>query len=173
MNTKTTTLLTALAATGLLTSCTSVDNAPADTTAALRTKVQTIVVIYAENRSFDNLYGNFPGANGLTQLVDGNGQPTSAYVVQKDRDGVTPLATLPQTWGGLTARGVTPVVTQAQSAGLPNRPFALETAFERSAGAKLTTATTTRDLYHRFFENQMQINGGRNDMFAAWADGVA
>ena len=28
----------------------------------------------------------------------------------------------------------------------------------------------TRDLYHRFFENQMQIDGGDNDMFAAIAD---
>ena len=27
--------------------------------------IETIVVIYAENRSFDNLYGSFPGANGL------------------------------------------------------------------------------------------------------------
>jgi phospholipase C len=25
--------------------------------------IDTIVVIYAENRSFDNLYGSFPGAN--------------------------------------------------------------------------------------------------------------
>ena len=28
-------------------------------------EVRNIVVIYAENRSFDNLYGRFPGANGL------------------------------------------------------------------------------------------------------------
>ncbi len=27
--------------------------------------IQTLVVIYAENRSFDNLFGTFPGANGL------------------------------------------------------------------------------------------------------------
>jgi len=27
--------------------------------------IETVVVIYAENRSFDNLYGSFPGANGL------------------------------------------------------------------------------------------------------------
>lgn len=25
----------------------------------------------------------------------------------------------------------------------------------------------SRDLYHRFFENQMEIDGGKNDMFAA------
>ena len=140
-----------------------------DTTTALRAKVKNVVVIYAENRSFDGLYGNFPGANGLGSLYGANGQLTSAYVPQKDRNGSV-LATLPQTWGGVTAGGVTPVVTQAQSAGLANAPFSIETAFQASANATLTTSTVTRDLYHRFFENQMQINGGANDMFAAWSD---
>lgn len=28
-------------------------------------KIHTLVVIYAENRSFDNLYGLFPGADGI------------------------------------------------------------------------------------------------------------
>lgn len=142
----------------------------AQITAALQAKVQNVVVIYAENRSFDNLFWNYPGANGLQGVVDANGNPTSAYIPQKDRDGATPLATLPQTWGGVTAAGVSPVVTQAQSAGLANKPFAVETAFQGSANATLSLATNTRDLYHRFFENQMQIGGGKNDMFAAWAD---
>ena len=31
--------------------------------------IETVVVLYAENRSFDNLYGRFPGANGLSQLA--------------------------------------------------------------------------------------------------------
>ncbi len=143
------------------------DNSP---DAQLQSKVQNIVVIYAENRSFDNLFGNFPGANGLGAVVDATGRPTTAYVPQKDRDGVTVLTTLPQTWGGVTAPGITPVVTQAQSAGLPNQPFRVETAFQSSANATLSSATVTRDLYHRFFENQMEINGGKSDMYAAWAD---
>ena len=42
--------------------------------------IQTIVVIYAENRSFDNLYGTFPGANGLAQA-------SAASATQLDRDG--------------------------------------------------------------------------------------
>ena len=41
-------------------------------TAQLQDKVQNIVVIYAENRSFDNLFGNFPGPNGLSSVVDAN-----------------------------------------------------------------------------------------------------
>jgi acid phosphatase len=28
----------------------------------------------------------------------------------------------------------------------------------------------TRDLWHRFYQNQMQINAGRNNQFVAWAD---
>ncbi|MEX8518478.1 MAG: acid phosphatase [Leptothrix sp. (in: b-proteobacteria)] len=132
-----------------------------DTTAALQSKVQNIVVIYAENRSFDNLFGNFPGANGVA---------STTYIAQKDRDSSTVLAELPPTWGGVTPAGAIPSVTEAQSAHLPNLPFSIETAFQATANVTLGLTTVTRDLYHRFFENQMQINGGKNDMFAAWSD---
>jgi len=138
-------------------------------TRALRDKVKTIVVIYAENRSFDSLYGNFPGAHGLSDVVDAEGRPLPAYLPQRDRDG-SPLPKLPQTWGGVTAPGYKPVVTQAESAGLPNAPFSIETAFTAQSKATLSTSSVTRDLYHRFFEHQMQINGGRNDGYAAWSD---
>ena len=145
-------------------------------TDALREKVKTIVVIYAENRSFDSLFGTFPGAQGLSEVMDGNGHPTTTYVPQKDRDGVTVLAKLPQTWGGVTASGNADengnlrTVTQAQSDGLPNEPFRIETAFTTASHLRLTTTDTTRDLAHRFFENLMEINGGANDMYAAWID---
>ncbi|MCA6218534.1 acid phosphatase [Ideonella sp. B7] len=143
-----------------------------DTTAALQDDIQNIVVIYAENRSFDSLFGNFPGAEGLSTVMDSHGKPTSAYVAQVDRDG-SALSTLPPVWGGVTAGGITPAVTQAQSAGLANQPFSIETAFQTSANATLDLTTVTRDMYHRFFENQMQINGGKNDQFVAWADSGA
>jgi phospholipase C len=136
---------------------------------ALRAKVSTIVVIYAENRAFDDLFGNFPGAEGLAQVVGPDGRPLPAYFPQRDRDG-TVLPTLPQTWGGVTAPGYTPVVTQAESAGLPNAPFSIEHAFTAQSGVTLTTSVVTRDLWHRFFEHQMQIDGGKNDGYAAWAD---
>jgi phospholipase C len=42
-------------------------------------KIDHIVVVYLENRSFDNLYGLFPGANGLAQ-ADG-------AAAQVDKDG--------------------------------------------------------------------------------------
>jgi acid phosphatase len=138
-------------------------------TRALRAKVDTIVVIYAENRAFDNLYGNFPGAHGLRDVVGRDGRPLPSYVPQVDRDGSV-LASLPPTWGGVTAPGITPVVTQAQSVGLPNAPFSIEQAFTAQSNVTLSTSTVTRDLWHRFFEHQMQIDGGRNDGYAAWSD---
>jgi len=137
-------------------------------TADLQSEVQTIVVIYAENRSFDNLYGNFPNANGLSSVVGADGKPLPAYVPQRDRDGNV-LTTLPRVWHGVTEKGQLPVVTEAESAGLPNAPFSIETAFPH----KLSTSTVTRDLWHRFYEHQMQIDGGKNDMFAAWTDAGA
>src|SRR5690348_18324963 len=33
-------------------------------------KIKTIVVIYGENRSFDHMYGFFPGANGIANATD-------------------------------------------------------------------------------------------------------
>src|ERR1700756_2841581 len=57
------------------------------------TSIKTVVVIYAENRSFDNLYGNFPGANGLQNV-------TAASGTQFDRNGAA-LAALPHAWEGL------------------------------------------------------------------------
>ena len=121
-------------------------------------QIDTVVVIYAENRSFDNLYGSFPGADGLKQA-----SPTS--LKQLDRDGSV-LAELPPTWDGLTAKGVTPPVTQAVTEHMPNRPFAIDDP----KGLDTKLDVVTHDLWHRFYQNQMQIDGGKNDKFVAYAD---
>jgi phospholipase C len=149
---------TALAGIGL---CSGRAVLAADDAAVHRQKldqIQNVVVIFAENRSFDNLYGSFPGANGLAQASE-------AAKVQLDRDG-TPLKELPPIWDGLTAKGVTPPVTQAETEHLANAPFAVDDP----KGFDQPLYTATRDLWHRFYQNQMQINGGKNNMFAAWAD---
>jgi len=124
-------------------------------------KIQNIVVIYAENRSFDVLYGSFPHANGLKKAK-------AAHSTQTDRDG-SKMKTLPPIWTGLTAPGVTPAITETQTAQLPNKPFGIDDA----RGFNAQFGTITRDLWHRFYENQMQINGGKNDRFAAWGDSGA
>jgi acid phosphatase len=171
-------LLPAFAAAAVLCSCTQTDlrstpehrgGDPAATTRALHSKVDTIVVIYAENRAFDNLFGNFPGARNLSEVIDRNGKPRASYYPQVDRNGAV-LPVLPPTWGGVTAPGVTPVVTQQQSVGLPNAPYSIEHGFTAQSQSTLSTATVTRDLWHRFYEHQMQIDGGKNDGYAAWSD---
>jgi acid phosphatase len=132
-------------------------------------KIGHIVVIYMENRSFDTEYGYFPGANGFVGL-------DAPQFKQIDRDGTTVMPVLPATWGGvidshqLGQPAPYPQLTQIpQSAttNMKNRPFTINAADQFD----LPASVATRDLYHRFFENQMQIHGGKNDMFAAWADG--
>ena len=122
---------------------------PAGQRAALD-RIEHVVVIYAENRSFDNLYGLFPGANGVSNA-------TPAQYTQVDRDG-TPLNTLPPVWKGKDPDPAFP-------RNLPNRPFRID-----APPVNLALSTKTRDLIHEFYRNQEQINGGRNDRFVAASD---
>jgi len=120
--------------------------------------IDTVVVIYAENRSFDNLYGNYPNADGLANA-------SAVSQRQLDVDG-QPLSELPPVWGGLTAKGVKPAITEAMTAHMPNGPFAIDDP----KGYALAQSIITHDLWHRFYQNQMQIDGGKNDKFVAYAD---
>ncbi|MDE1908026.1 MAG: acid phosphatase [Pseudomonas sp.] len=138
---------------------------PQELDKALHEQVKTVVVIYAENRSFNNLFADFPGVEKpLSTLAPADYQ-------QRDRDGSL-LSTLPPTWGGVlqvgpqTVDGVTyPSEVQYQE-NLPNAPFALK----GPNGEDQPLSLVTRDLWHVFYQNQMQINGGKNDAFVAWGD---
>lgn len=120
--------------------------------------IETVVVIYAENRSFDHLYGYFPAANGLQNLGP-------ADFLQTDRDGSI-LPRLPPIWGGLTVKGQDSSVSEAQTRNLENRPFAIDDP----KGLNTPLGIATHDPIHRFYQNQMQINGGKNDRFVAYSD---
>jgi len=143
--------------------------------------IKTVVVIYAENRSFDSLFGSFPGANGLAHAR------RSEYT-QLDRDGSV-LPGLPAVWGGTNGNsgplvsnagitsGAPPApqpVTETQTAAYLNtfnHPYSILSLYDTVSTIDSDPLTyTNRDLYHRFYENQMQINGGANNKFAAWAD---
>ena len=115
-------------------------------------RIDHVVVLYAENRSFDNLYGLFPGANGLANA-------TPSQSTQVDRDG-TPLPHLPPVWKGSTAEA-----DAAFPKDLPNRPYRID-----AAPINLPLSVKTRDLIHAFYRNQEQIDGGRNDRFAEASD---
>ncbi|HZX28599.1 MAG TPA: acid phosphatase [Telluria sp.] len=121
-------------------------------------QIQTVVILYGENRSFDNLYGLFPGANGLAKAGPQNG------TVQFDRDGSL-LRSLPPVW---KKQKGPPVADPRYPSALPNAPFRLD-----APPIGLPLSQPTRDLVHRYYQNQMQIDGGRNDMFVAWSDAGA
>lgn len=138
---------------------------PQELDKALREQVKTVVVIYAENRSFNNLFADFPGVEKPLSAL------TAKDFQQRDRDGSV-LPALPPSWDGVlqvgpqTVDGVTyPSEVQFQES-LPNAPFALK----GPQGEDLPLSLVTRDLWHVFYQNQMQINGGKNDGFVAWGD---
>lgn len=138
---------------------------PQELDKALHDQVKTVVVIYAENRSFNNLFADFPGLEKPLSAL------SPADYQQRDRD-ASVLTTLPPVWGGVlqvgsqSVDGVTyPSEVQFQE-NLPNAPFALK----GPNAEDLPLSLVTRDLWHVFYQNQMQINGGKNDNFVAWAD---
>jgi acid phosphatase len=103
--------------------------------------INHLVVIYDENHSFDNLYGSFPGANGISRA-------SQTSKTQVTLAGV-PYTTLPQTDPHIPAN-------------LPNEPFDI---------TKYVPADQkTRDLVHRYYQEQVQIDGGKMDKFVAVSD---
>ncbi|HZV70918.1 MAG TPA: alkaline phosphatase family protein [Saprospiraceae bacterium] len=104
-------------------------------------KINHIIVIYLENHSFDNLYGEFPGANGLMNATN---------VIQLDSAGM-PFTYLPAIPG-----------SKAFPLDLPNHYFNIDQYVP--ADMKIP------DLVHRYYQEQMQINGGRMDKFADISD---
>jgi phospholipase C len=107
-------------------------------------RLQHIVVIYLENRSFDNEYGQFPGANGLREE-----RLHLRRFPQIDSAGV-PFDSLPEVAGS-------PLPLD-----LRNRPFAIE---------RFIPATQpTIDLVHRFYQEQVQIDHGKMDKFVQVSD---
>lgn len=109
-------------------------------------QIRHIVVLYLENRGFDNLYGLFPGADGLNAEA-----PPQTDLAGK------PYAVLPPVMNADDK-----AVDTRFPADLPNQPFPIDRYVP--ANQKIG------DLVHRFYQNQMQINGGRNDRFAAISD---
>ena len=114
-------------------------------------KVEHIVVIYLENHSFDNLYGLFPGADSLVG-------PGARWLPQVDKDG-QPYGSLPS---AMMAEGKNSVPDLRFPKTLPNAPFLIDQYVPQNE--------KTSDLVHKFYQNQMQIDGGRNDKFAAISD---
>ena len=119
--------------------------AQAQVTDSSLAKIKHVLVIYAENRSFDHLYGLFPGANGIANATD-------EQKIQRGHDG-QPLPFLPL-WRGCEANS--PGTT------VPNGPFRIDLPPFNCGVEQMPPSPI-----HAYFHNREQINGGRNDRFVA------
>jgi phospholipase C len=110
-------------------------------------KIGHIVVIFEENRSFDNFFGKFPGANGFATA--------GAWSPQIGPDG-KPYKYLP----AAIDNNLKPAAEDSRFPGqLPNQPFEIN--------PYVSLEEDTGDLIHAFYQEQMQINGGAMNRFAA------
>jgi acid phosphatase len=124
------------------------DGGDAGDAGAALASIKHVVVIYLENHSFDNLFGSWPGADGL-----GDG---GVSIPQVGPDG-GPYETLPQ-YGPDPAN----VGSLADAGPIGNAAFDLTTYFQENS--------LTNDLLHRFYQEQAQINAGKMDSFVLWND---
>jgi phospholipase C len=119
-------------------------------------KIEHIVVIYLENHSFDNLYGQFKGAEGLAQAIANQGGANDT-TTQIDPSTGMAYVNLPQPFDTTKK-----VPDPRFPANLPNKPFDI-TQF-------VTDDMKTSDLVHRYYQEQAEIDSGKMDLYASVED---
>ena len=161
-------------------SLTALATGPAVAQASTDTKfgaINHIVVIYEENHSFDNLYGGWEGVNGLS------GGP-----VQVDQNG-NAYGCLTQQDVNLTSPPLSVTCTDAAhgiNSHFANAPFSIEQFIPASArtcpqpGVFASNGLTpspanlpggcTRDIVHRFYSEQFQLNNGAQNRYVVGSD---
>src|SRR5215471_13986661 len=146
--------------------------------------IEHIVVIYQENHSFDNLYGGWEGVNGRADA-------DTAHTIQVEQTGI-PYACLLQNDFSLTSAPL-PSSCLDVTSGSPFASHFANAPFEIDAFIPVTSQTCprpadgtsalppspnnlpggcTRDLVHRFYQEQYQLNGGRQDRYVTGSDAI-
>jgi acid phosphatase len=147
-------------------------------------RINHLVVIYQENHSFDNLYGRWEGVNGLRHAP-------RARTIQVNQAGI-PYECLLQddvnlTSPPLSVRCTDTTTGTAFTSHFRNRPFTIDDYIPPSAttcpppgvfapngipnGSGLPGGCT-RDLVHRFYQEQYQLNDGRQNRYVTGSDAV-
>ena len=157
-------------------------------------KVKHLVVIYEENHSFDNLYGNWGTVSG--EPVIGRAMATPSTTTQVDASGA-PYQCLLMSDLNLMSPPLSPdcsTTTFSYGAGKPstayhfaNQPFNIDNFIPATAttcpipsqlfthpfgvlDGQGVTGGCTRDLVHRFYQEQYQLNGGRQNRYVTGSD---
>ena len=123
-------------------------------TDAASNRIDHIIVIFQENRSFDHYFGSYrhPQRVAVANLLDKKGQIEGRWTGwQKDPAGI-PYTSLP-------VPTILPGFFEAQ---IPNAPFPLGLYIPASANVPW-------DPGHRFFRMAAEMNNGRMDRFVALA----
>jgi phospholipase C len=129
-------------------------------------------VIYQENWSFDSLYGQFPGANGLQHGFDTLSQydKSTNYtsLIYKTPGPVNGFPPAPDPNFPASPDGNLALWSDHDVA-LPEMPFDFTNYIDAD--------TTTGDIVHRFYTQQLQIDNGalepkKSDLgkFVTWSD---
>src|SRR3954447_6447937 len=145
-------------------------------------KVNHIVVIYEENHSFDNLYGGWEGVNGLSKV-------DTSHMTQVDQSGAAfsclrqndvNLAAMPSTCAD-TAHGINSAFTNkfftidsllpptATTCPPPLKAFSFPNGVPNGQGLP---GGCTRDLVHKFYQEQYQLNGGAQNRYMVGSDAI-
>jgi phospholipase C len=154
-------------------------------------KYKHLVVIYEENHSFDNLYGGWGSVHGMP--VDGRRSADQLHTTQVAQNGDA-YGCLLQDDVNLTSPTPLPTTCVDSAHGVPashftNDPFRIDTfiapsdktcpapgvfaangVLKDSRGA--LPGGCTRDLVHRFYQEQYQINGGLQNRYVTGSDAV-
>jgi len=147
-----------------------------------------IVVIYEENHSFDNLYGLWGDVEG--EPVNGLPYASASKVAQVRQDG-TPYKCLLQLDANLASPPLPPSCTDNAASQIAsafaNAPFKIDdyitpadTTCSPPGGFQLNGVLKgqgvkggcTRDLVHRYYSEQYQIDGGKQDRYVTGSDAV-
>ena len=154
--------------------------ASADSGASRLETINHIVVVYEENHSFDNLYGGWEGVNGRgnatnTTQINQAGSPY-ACLLQNDVNLTSPP--LPADCAAAT--------TTTPGLHFTNNPFSIESYIPASAqtcpqpgvfaangltpSAANRAGGCTKDIVHRFYQEQYQLNGGAQNLYVTGSD---
>jgi phospholipase C len=147
-------------------------------------RINHIVVVYQENHSFDNLYGMWEGVRGL-------GSAPRSRTIQVNQAG-TPYQCLLQNDVNLTSPPLSARCTDSTTgttftSHFRNRPFTIDDYIAPSdttcpapgvfapngvlKGQGLPGGCT-RDLVHRFYQEQYQLNDGRQNRYVTGSDAI-
>jgi acid phosphatase len=145
-------------------------------------RMKRIVVIYEENHSFDNLYGGWEGVEGVSAA-------DAAHTAQVDQSGAlfacllhTDVNLASPPLGGACSG---PTTGARFASDFRNAPFRLDDFIAPAdttcpkPGVQAPTGVLrgqgdpggcTRDLVHRFYQEQYQLNGGRQNRYVSGSD---